>query len=114
MNADTNTPAGEAAKSRLVFALEWLFKVDDRWCPVPSEGGATITLTRCWQDTTADMVAMSPDATYAVRTDPQGQEVARVEGTAVLVVTAVGGWPVPSPSGPEGIDRVSALSGQPN
>jgi hypothetical protein len=114
MNADTSAPGREAAKSRLVCAIEWLFKVDDRWRPVPSVGGTTITLRRCWGDATADTVAMSPDITYAVRTDPQGQEVARVEGTAVEVVAAVGGWPLPSPpSEPDSSDSdcVPALSG---
>jgi hypothetical protein len=76
MNADTSMSAGEAAKSRLVFALEWLFQEDDPWRPVPSADGATITLTRYWHDTTADTVAMSPDTTYAVCKDSQGQEVA--------------------------------------
>lgn len=114
MNADMSTSAGEAANSRLVFALEWLFKVDDRWRPVPSVGGATITLTRCWGDAAADTVAMSPDASYAVRTDSQGQDVGRVEGTAVLVVSAVSGWPKPSqPSMTDGTGCVPALSGRP-
>jgi hypothetical protein len=99
MNADTRTPAGETAKTQLVFALEWLFKKDDRWRPVPSADGATITLTRCWQDATADMVVMSPEATYAVRKDPKGLEVERVTSSAVGVVVTVCGWPVPTLSG---------------
>jgi hypothetical protein len=99
MNADRSTQAREAAKTQLVFALEWLFKEDDRWRPVPSADSATITLTRCWQDTTADTVVMSPETTCAVRKDPQGQEVERVTSTAVGVVVAVCGWPVPTLSG---------------
>jgi hypothetical protein len=112
MNTDTNTPA-EAAKTQLVVALEWLFQQDDRWRPVPSADGATITLTRCWQDATVDAVAMSPDGTYAVRKDPQELEVARVDGTAALVVSAVCSWPVPSLSRLEGSGRMPALSGLP-
>ncbi len=90
---ETGAPAVEAATTRLVVALERLFQQDDQWRPVPSTDGATITLTRHWQDATADTVALSPDLTYAVRQDPRKQEIARVEGTAVLVVSAVGGWP---------------------
>jgi hypothetical protein len=114
MNSDTSTPASEAAKTRLVVALEWLFKQDNQWRPVPSEDGATITLTRRWTDATADTIAMSPDTTYAVRTDPQGQQAERVTGTAMRVTATVRLWrhPVPSQSStPEGTRRVQALSG---
>jgi hypothetical protein len=110
MNTDTSTPAGEAARTRLVFALEWLFQQDDQWRPVPSADGATITLTRCWDDATVDTVALSPDTTYAVRKDPHEREVARVEGTAVLVVSAVSSWRVPSLSRPEDSRGIPALS----
>lgn len=112
MNAGTSTPAREVGIALLVFALGWLFKEDDRWRPVPSPVGATITLTRRWQDATTDTIAMSPDITYAMREDPEGQHVDWISGTAVSVVSAVGGWPAPSqPSGPQGSGRVSVLSG---
>ena len=46
--------------------------------------------------TYSDLVARvqdNPESIEQVTVNPRKQEIARVEGTAVLVVSAVGGWP---------------------
>lgn len=93
MKTDTNTPAREVANTRLAFALEWLFKEDDQWRPVPSPAGATIALKRRGTNATADMVVMSPDTSYAMRKNSAGRDVESVSGTADAVVSAVLRWP---------------------
>ena len=93
MNTDTDL---EDPKTQLVVALESLFERDDRWRPVPSPEGATVTLTRCWREETVDtVVLLSPDTTYAWREDSRGREVERIRGTAEQVIVAVRDWPAP-------------------
>ncbi len=63
---------------------------------MPSPVAATVTLTRCWPDETADtVVVLSPDTTYAWRDDPRGREVERIRGSAERVIVAVRDWPAP-------------------
>jgi hypothetical protein len=111
MNSDTGTPAGESdaevddARSALVAALEALFEQDQRWRPVPSPGGATIT--RCWDDGTADtLLILSPDTAYAWREAPDGRELIRIRDTAEVVLAAAGEW-----TAPDGSTDVPGLGG---